>query len=102
MPSPHDELRRLFDSPVPTHTTSGFDGATATAPIDETRCASNSGVQVTPLFVVFHTPPAAAAMYITLPSRSPALPVEAIATSDTRPLITAGPNERNFRSASSA
>ena len=48
MPSPQDELRRLFASPEPTHTMFAFDGATATAPIDVTRCASNSGVQVAP------------------------------------------------------
>ncbi len=33
-PSPHEVLWRLFDSPVPTQTRSGFEGDTATSPID--------------------------------------------------------------------
>ncbi len=33
-PSPHDVLWRLFDSPVPTQTTSGFYCDTVTSPID--------------------------------------------------------------------
>ena len=52
----------LFGSPVPTHTTSGFDGATATAPMDGARTESNSDVHDTPAFVERHTPPVAAAM----------------------------------------
>ncbi len=51
----------LFASPVPTHTTFGFDGATATAPTDPVRTESKTGVQVTPALVDFHTPPVAAA-----------------------------------------
>ena len=30
------------------------------SPIDRFGCASNTGTQVVPLFVVFHTPPVAA------------------------------------------
>src|SRR6185436_20880963 len=33
-PSPNDVVWRLFTSPVPAHTRSGFDGETATQPID--------------------------------------------------------------------
>ena len=60
-PVPHDELRMLFASPVPTHTTSEFDGATATAPTEPVRTESNTGAQVTPALVDFHTPPVAVA-----------------------------------------
>jgi hypothetical protein len=51
----------LFGSPVPTHTTSGFDGATATAPTDPVRTESKIDVHVTPALVDFQTPPVAAA-----------------------------------------
>jgi hypothetical protein len=33
------------------------DGATVTSPIASLFCASNSGSNVVPLFVVFHSPP---------------------------------------------
>ena len=56
-PSPEYELRALYDSPVPTQTTFGADGATATAPIDDTFWLSKIGSKVVPLFVVFQTPP---------------------------------------------
>ena len=49
----------LFGSPVPTHTTSEFDGATATAPTEPVRTESKTGAQVTPALVDFHTPPVA-------------------------------------------
>ncbi len=58
-PAPNVELWRLFASPVPTYTTSGFDGAIAMSPIDATGCSSKTGVKVVPLFVVFQTPPVA-------------------------------------------
>src|ERR1051326_5273234 len=32
-PTPEYELRKMFDSPVPIHTMSGLDGATARAPV---------------------------------------------------------------------
>src|SRR6266850_452463 len=56
-PSPHDELCRLFGSPVPTHTMDGSDGAIAMSPIVDTLSLSNTGSQVVPLLVVFQTPP---------------------------------------------
>ena len=52
----------LFASPVPTQTTSEFDGATATAPIDPVRTESKTGVQLTPALVDLKIPPVAAAM----------------------------------------
>src|SRR5260370_16887249 len=65
-PSPHEELCRLFGSPVPTHTTAGSDGAMAISPIVETLSLSNIGSQVVPLFWVFHTPPEAVPTYTIL------------------------------------
>src|SRR5215471_14842546 len=58
-PSPHEELCRLFGSPVPTQTTDGSEGAMAMSPIVDTASLSNTGSQVVPLLVVFHTPPEA-------------------------------------------
>src|ERR1700724_4327249 len=84
-PSPHDELCRLFGSPVPTHTTDGSDGAIAMSPIVDTASLSNTGVHVVPLFVVFHTPPAAT------PTKTMFGLLSTTATSSMRPPITAGP-----------
>src|SRR6267378_1413837 len=56
-PRPHEEELRLFASPVPTHTTSGFFCHTATEPIEATGCLSNIGFHVVPAFVVLKTPP---------------------------------------------
>src|SRR5216683_2957371 len=64
-PSPHDELCRLFGSPVPTHRIDGSEGAIAMSPIVDTLCLSNTGSHVVPLFVVFHSPPDAAPTYTT-------------------------------------
>ena len=61
-PVPHDELRMLFASPVPTQTISEFDGETATAPMEPVRTESKTDVQVTPAFVDLNIPPVAAAM----------------------------------------
>src|ERR1035437_3210334 len=58
-PSPHDVLCRLFDSPVPIHTTFGLDCCTATAPIESRPRSCRSGVNCAPLLVVFQTPPCA-------------------------------------------
>src|SRR5216683_6307362 len=90
-PSPHEELCRLFGSPVPTHTTAGSDGAMAMSPIVETLSLSNIGSQVVPLFVVFHTPPEAAPTYTMFGLLS------TTAKSSMRPPITAGPISRNSR-----
>ncbi|MBK9967501.1 MAG: hypothetical protein IPP07_22565 [Holophagales bacterium] len=51
---------RRFPSPVPTQTTSGVRGSTATAPIAWTGCSSKTGSNVRPPFVDFQTPPVAA------------------------------------------
>src|SRR5580692_10650047 len=91
IPSPHEELCRLFGSPVPTHTTAGSDGAIAISPIVDTPSLSNTGSHVVPLFVVFHTPPDAVPTYTIfgLLSTTP--------KSSIRPPITAGPISRNSR-----
>src|SRR6185312_2156577 len=59
-PLPHDCDRKLFFSPVPTHTTFVSDGATAMSPIVVTPSESPISCQVMPSLVVFHTPPPAA------------------------------------------
>src|SRR6185312_8483371 len=56
-PLPEYELRALALSPVPTQTMFGSLWATASAPMDSTPALSNTGSQVTPPLVVFHTPP---------------------------------------------
>src|SRR6478736_1784185 len=86
----------LFASPVPTHTTFGSVGATAIAPTDPVRTESNTGAQLTPALTVFHTPPVAAATYITVPMRARgAFGSTTTTMSETRPDMTAGPIERN-------
>ena len=45
IPQPIEMWLRMNDSPVPTHTTLGFDGATASAPIDDTGSRSKIGRQ---------------------------------------------------------
>jgi hypothetical protein len=54
---PHEELWRLFASPVPTHTIDGSEGATVTSPIVDVGWSSNTGSHVVPPFVVLNTPP---------------------------------------------
>src|SRR5712671_7444089 len=90
-PSPHDELWRLFGSPVPTHTTEGSDGAIAMSPMVDTASLSNTGVHVVPLLVVFHTPPAAT------PTKTIFGLLSTTAKSSIRPPITAGPISRSSR-----
>ena len=96
-PTPHDELRMLFASPLPTQTTSPLDGAAATAPMEPTPIESDTGVQARPPLVVFHTPPVATATYMDVPSRPPRS-VRGPSTTEMsamRPLIEAGPIARN-------
>src|SRR5262245_32665772 len=95
-PSPIDTLRRILASPVPTQTTSGFDGATATAPKHSVDCWSKTGVQFFPSSVVFHKPPVAAAMYIVLGLFS------MTAMSTIRPPLLAGPMLRADRFANTS
>ena len=59
-PHPTEMFERMNGSPVPTHTTLGSDGATATDPIDDTFCSSKIGLQRFPPSVVFQSPPDAA------------------------------------------
>src|SRR6185503_1150994 len=54
-PRPQPELLRSLASPVPTQTTLGSDGATATAPIEATASPSKTPWKVPPLSVVFMT-----------------------------------------------
>src|SRR5437870_10599840 len=63
----------------------------ATSPIVETFSLSNTGSQVVPLLVVFHTPPEAVPTYTIFGSLS------TTAKSSMRPPITAGPISRNSR-----
>ena len=62
MPLPCWMLERMSASPLPTYTTFGSLGATATAPIDATGCESMIGVHVRPALPLFHTPPPTAPM----------------------------------------
>src|SRR5262245_46837986 len=87
-PSPQETLLRGLASPVPTQTTSGLEGATATSPIETVLWLSKIGVQVMPLLTVFQRPPDAVATYrvVGRPSTT--------ATSTTRPPMLAGPSGR--------
>src|SRR4051812_26886227 len=87
-PSPHEIDWRLFDSPVPTHTMSGFDCETVTSPIERSPRSWRIGVNETPLLVVFHTPPCAELTY------QMAVFFSYTAMSAMRPDIDAGPIER--------
>ena len=51
----------MFASPVPTQTMSGFDGATATSPMEVVGASSKMGVHVVPSLLLIHTPPDAVA-----------------------------------------
>ena len=59
-PRPSTTSLRGLPSPVPTHTTFGFEGARASAPIDAVGWSLNTASHESPPSVVFHTPPAAA------------------------------------------
>src|SRR6266478_4203781 len=61
-PLPQDTLLRALASPVPTQTTDGFEGATATAPRETVSSWSKTGFQAVPLLTVFQSPPEAVAM----------------------------------------
>src|ERR1039458_7265262 len=88
-PSPMDELWRLLPSPLPTYTTFLSEGAIATEPMDSLSISSNIDFQLMPPSVVLHRPPVAKPMYMVMGSCSePTI-------SSTRPIITAGPMERN-------
>src|SRR5215467_2174268 len=76
---------REFGSPVPAHTCIVSLGAMASMPIEMTRWLSKTGRQVTPLFVDFQMPPAAAAAKNVLDGDG--IPV----TSEMRPIVFAGP-----------
>src|SRR5215472_19122560 len=91
MPSPQEELCRLFGSPEPTHTTEGSEGAMAMSPMVETSSLSKTGSQVVPLLTVFHKPPEATPTKTMLGFDS------TTAKSSMRPHMNAGPISRNSR-----
>src|SRR5215469_753435 len=89
MPSPQEELWRLFGSPLPTQTMEGSDGAMAISPAVETPSLSKTGSQVVPLLMVFQTPPEAT------PTKTILGLLSTTAKSSMRPPMTAGPISRN-------
>src|SRR6188768_2096318 len=93
IPTPVYELRKMFDSPVPTQTMSGLDGATATAPIAVEAALSKTACHVCPRSSEAHKPPQQLPAY----SRRE-VPRSATATSATRPLILVGPMNDQFMS----
>src|SRR6476619_3931413 len=74
--------------------TFGLAWSMVTAPIENDPCPSKIGENEMPPLVDFHTPPADAPTYHVLLSEG------SIATSDTRPDVSAGPMERSLRPAS--
>src|SRR5574337_333757 len=58
-PRPISTSLRGLASPVPTQTSFGFEGASATAPMDAASPCLNTLSHLMPLSVVFHTPPPA-------------------------------------------
>src|SRR5689334_11430601 len=88
-PSPNDTERWALFSPVPTQTMFELAESITTVPIEYDPSLSNTGVQVVPALVVFHTPPDATATYHVFLSRG------CTAMSATRPEVSAGPIERN-------
>ena len=90
-PSPQELARVLAGSPVPTQTTSGSDGATATAPVEAEPSVLKMGSYVVPWLVVFQTPPPAVVRYWVLGSDSTPTTVHA------RPAGMDGPKSRHSR-----
>src|SRR6267142_3372466 len=81
-----ETLLRIHDSPVPTQITLGFLGSIVIAPIDCTGSLSNTGLNVVPPLVDFHTPPEAAPAYTVR-----RVPSCTAATAAMRPLMAAEP-----------
>src|SRR5690554_2337049 len=71
--------------------TFGFAGSMFTVPIENDPCPSKIGLNETPPFVDFQTPPADTPTYHVLLSDG------WIAMSEMRPEVSAGPIERSFR-----
>ena len=89
-PSPNDTLRWLLFSPVPTQTMLWLLGSISTQPIENEPWLSKTGVNVVPLFTVFHTPPE-------LTATNHSLWLSGLtAKSPIRPDRSAGPIERAF------
>src|SRR5690242_3902626 len=86
MPLPIETELRVHASPVPTQMLLGFEGSIAIEPIDCTGCLSNTGLNVMPPSLDFHTPPEAA------PTNTVVLPPSLIAAiAAMRPLMAAEP-----------
>src|SRR5689334_24420874 len=86
MPAPTETLFRVQASPVPTHTVFELAGSIVTAPMDCTDCRSNTGLNVVPPLMDFHTPPLAD------PAKTVSRPFSFTAvTAAIRPLIMAEP-----------
>src|ERR1051326_1832343 len=67
-----------------------------TTPVEKEPSPSKTGEKLSPAFTLFHTPPAAVATY------QIRLSVGWTAMSATRPEVSAGPTERNWRPAAMA
>src|SRR5258708_21883576 len=87
---------RVFGSPVAAQTMFVSEGAIASMPMEMIGLSSKTGRQVTPLFVVFQMPPAAAATNIVFDGLG--MPT----TSDSRPMKFAGPTVRQRKPATIA
>src|SRR6185436_11771780 len=87
-PSPKWALRWLWFSPVPSQTMLEFFGSTTTQHRLNAPPSSKIGVNVMPRFVVFHSPPKAAATYHVLGL------LGSISMSATRPVTRPGPIDR--------
>ena len=96
MPSPIEMLLRTAPSPVPTYTTSGLSGRTATAPIESVPPSSKTGSKVVPPFVDLKSPEDEEPTYRML--RLSGMP----ATSEILPENMAGPISRQERPARTA
>src|SRR6188474_600627 len=89
IPFPHEELWRLFCSPVPNQRMLGLPGKMAMSPPVLTGRSSVIEVHVMPRLVDFQTPLLAPTTYTVAASLGSA------STSCNRPPVTAGPTERN-------
>src|SRR5215470_12323022 len=86
MPLPTEVLLRVHASPVPTQMVLGDCGSMVMAPMDCTDSLSNTGLNVVPPLLDFHTPPLAAPTYTVSRPFSLTAAIAAM-----RPLITAEP-----------
>src|SRR5512143_2793514 len=93
IPPPGEMVLRELGSRVPAHTCIVSLGAMASMPIEITRWLSNTGRHVTPLLIDFQIPPPAAAAKNVFDGEG--MPT----TSETRPMVFAGPTFRQRKPA---